>query len=321
MKNDKVLVVGGAGYIGGYLTTLLQNELFHPTVYDVLAYEERYLKDVPFIYGDVRDRQKLRKILPEYDTVVWLAAVVGDGACAIDPFLTQAINEDSVTWLVDNFDGKIVFSSTCSVYGMNDALLDESAPVYPLSVYAQTKFRAEQYILEKAADRSLVFRLGTLFGLGDPFSRIRLDLVVNFLAKRAACGEKLQVFGGDQWRPLVHVKDVGRAIVCGLCDEEITGLYNLSAGNYRIHEIADAIQEVVPDCEIERVEMPFEDQRNYRVSADAWSRACPSWRYIQTIQDGIREIVEVIQSARIKNPGNPLYSNEAYIHDYYRRWL
>jgi nucleoside-diphosphate-sugar epimerase len=313
--------VGGCGYIGGYLTDLLRDECFDTTVYDILAYEERFLKPVPFIYGDVRDRQKLRSLLEQYDTVVWLAAVVGDGACAADPFLTQAINEDSVKWLVDNYKGRIVFTSTCSVYGKNDELIDESATPNPLSVYAETKLRAEQYILEKAADRSLVFRLGTLFGLGDPFSRIRLDLVVNILAKRAACREKLRVFGGDQWRPLIHVRDVGRAIVAGLCHEGITGLYNLSAFNYRIHEIADAIQEIVPDCEVEKVKMPFEDQRNYRVSVDAWLNACPSWQCCLTVQDGIHALVDVIQSARIKNPGSPVYSNEAYIQDCYRRWL
>jgi nucleoside-diphosphate-sugar epimerase len=312
-------VVGGAGYIGGYLTDILTKE-FYPTVYDILAYEERFLKDVPFIYGDIRDRKKLLSILPEYDTVVMLAAIVGDGACAGDPFLTQSINADCVKWLVDNYSGQIVFTSTCSVYGANNDLIDEKAEPNPLSVYAETKLEAEQYILQNAPDRSLVFRLGTLYGIGDTYSRLRLDLVVNILAKRAVCGEKLRVFGGDQWRPLIHVKDVGRAIRTGIAQEE-TGLYNLSSANYRIHEIADAIQEVIPDCEVEKVEMPFEDQRNYRVSTKAWERQCPMWFPAWNLEKGIQEIADVIRHDRIKNPGSPVYSNEAHIAECYRRWL
>lgn len=319
METKKVLIVGGAGYIGGHLTDLL-GEIYDVTVYDVLAYEERFLKDVPFVYGDVRDREKLLQILPEYDTVVWLAAIVGDGACAADRFLTQDINEDCVKWLVDHFKGNIVFASTCSVYGVNNDLIDESAKPNPLSVYAETKLAAEQYLLKHARNRSLVFRLGTLYGLGDRFSRIRLDLVVNILAKRAAVGEKLTVFGGDQWRPLIHVKDVGRAIRHGLA-AGLTGLYNLSSGNFRIREIADIIQDLLPSADIEKVDMLFEDQRNYKVSTALWEEAAPGWKPEFSLQDGIWEIVELIQSDRIKNPGSPVYSNEAHINDRYRRWL
>lgn len=320
MKNQRVLIIGGAGYIGGYLTDLLVREKCDVTVYDVLAYEERFLKKVPFIYGDIRDREKLRKILPQYDIIVILAAVVGDGACAADPFLTQAINEDCVKWLVDHFSGKIVFTSTCSVYGINNDLIDESATPNPLSVYAETKLAAEQYVMKYAAERALVFRLGTLYGLGDRFSRIRLDLVVNILAKQAALGEELTVFGGDQWRPLIHVKDVGRAILYGL-SYDITGLYNLSTGNFRIHEIADEIQKILPSTKIKKVDMLFEDQRNYRVSTACWEEAAPEWSPKFSLQKGIREIIQLIQNDRIKNPGSPVYSNEAYINDCYRRWL
>jgi len=315
---DRVLVVGGAGYIGGRLTDQLQDYGHDVTVFDILAYEERFLKQVPFVYGDIRDREKLLDLLPQFDTVVWLAAIVGDGACAADPFLTQSINADCVKWLVDNYDGRIVFTSTCSVYGANNDLIDEDAQPNPLSIYAKTKLEAEQYILENAADRSLMFRLGTLYGIGDEHSRIRLDLVVNILAKRAACGEKLCVFGGDQWRPLIHVQDVADAIMYGI-EHDCKGLYNLSIGNYRIRDIAEMIQKVMPEAEIDFVDMPFEDQRNYRVKTDRWYET--SWRSDCTLEDGIREIVQVIQEDRIKNPGAPIYSNELYIENQYRRWL
>ena len=85
--------------------------------------------------------------MPKYDVVIWLAAIVGDGACTVDPFLTQSINEDTVEWLVDNYSGKVVFPSTCSVYGINNDLIDESAPTHPLSMYAITKLAAEHTIV------------------------------------------------------------------------------------------------------------------------------------------------------------------------------
>jgi len=320
------LVVGGAGYIGGWLTDLLQYTAREhcdpdPTVYDILAYEERFMKHVPFVYGDIRDRSKLLEILPKFDTVVWLAAIVGDGACAADPFLTQAVNADAVKWLVDNYDGRIIFTSTCSVYGVNNDLIDEDAAPNPLSVYAETKLEAEQYILEHAADRSVVFRLGTLYGVGDLFSRIRLDLVANILAKKAACGEPLTVFGGEQWRPMIHVKDVGEAIRYAVNHPKLKGLFNLSAGNFRIHEIATEIKKVIPECEVKTVEMMFEDQRNYRVSTDRWHAVLdapsPQWKLI----NGVHDIVSLVKHNRIKNLGSPIYSNQLHIENTYRRWL
>lgn len=320
---DRVLVVGGAGYVGGTLVDQLLKAEFQVTVYDVLAYEERYLKDVEFIYGDIRDREKLSSILPNYDVVVWLAAVVGDGACASDPFLSQAINEDAVKWLVDSFHGRIVFPSTCSVYGMNNDLINESADPNPLSVYATTKLAAEQYILRKAGDRSLIFRLGTLYGIGDEHSRIRLDLVVNVLTKRAVSGETLKVCGGEQWRPLIHVQDVAYAMNCGLY-YGITGMYNLATRNCTIRQIAEEVQSVVPGCEVQYTEGKFEDLRNYRVSWDSWEKAAGisagCWAPRWTLRQGIFQVAEVMQQRRIKDPNSPIYSNEAIIHNQYRRW-
>ena len=106
----KILVVGGAGYIGGHLSDLLLRSGHDITVYDNLMFETRYLKDINFIYGDIREIEKLLTIMKDFNIVVWLAAIVGDGACAVDPALTRIINEDSVKWLVDNYEGKIVFT-------------------------------------------------------------------------------------------------------------------------------------------------------------------------------------------------------------------
>lgn len=305
----KVLIVGGAGYIGGCMTDYLVEKGYDVTVYDSLIYEDRYLKPVNFIFGDIRDREKLDSILPDYDTVIWLAAIVGDGACAVDRYLSQAINEDAVKWLVDHYNGKIVFMSTCSVYGANDQLVDEDSPVNPLSVYGITKYRAEQYIIANAKDY-LIFRLGTLYGMGDYYSRVRLDLVANILVTKAVLGEKLTVFGGEQWRPLLHVKDVATATEYGL-EKDIRGMYVLSSGNYQITDIAKEIQSIISGTEIVFQDMPFEDMRNYKVDFIKWTRK--GWKPSYSLAIGVAEMSHVIGQHRLKNSKSPLYSNEYYL--------
>lgn len=193
-----ILVVGGAGYVGGGIVDNLKKN-YNVTVYDSLIYEESYRKDINFVNGDIRDTDKLLPLLANSDVVIWLAALVGDGACAINPELTFKINSESVKFLVENFKKRIVFLSTCSVYGAQDGLLDENSPVSPLSEYASSKVQAEEYLKDA---NSIIFRLGTLFGISDEFSRIRLDLVVNILVTKALTEGKLTVFGGISGDPL-----------------------------------------------------------------------------------------------------------------------
>lgn len=307
---NNVLIVGGCGYIGGYLTDLLETKsTYSVTVYDNLLFEDRFLKEVDFVRGDIRDTARLKALLPKYDTVIWLAGLVGDGACSVDPVLTKELNTDTVKWLVDNYKGKIVFPSTCSVYGKNDSLLDENSPTNPLSAYASTKLEAEKYVLENRPD-SLVFRLGTLFGVGDEHSRLRLDLVANILSMRATKGETLKVFSGQQWRPMLSVRDVATATLHCL-ENSVSGLYNLSYKNYRIAELAEEIVSLIPGSGIEYTEMPFEDQRNYRVSNERI--AATGWVPQYSLADGVHQISDAISQGRIVNPSDPVYHNALYM--------
>ena len=225
----RVLVVGGAGYIGGWLTDRLIEAGYETRVYDLLLYEERFLKDVEFIAGDVLDHERLRPHLDWAEAVVWLAALVGDPACALNPGVTQKINVDTINWLCQTFEGRIVFPSTCSVYGANDQEVDENSATDPLSLYAQGKLEAEGVIMAKRPD-SLIFRLATIAGVGDSYSRIRMDLVVNLLVMRAKLVGQLQVFGGAQYRPILHVRDVATAIVPQI-GGRASGIFNLGAEN------------------------------------------------------------------------------------------
>lgn len=308
---NNVLIIGGAGYIGGYMTDYFLKLSYGVTVYDSLLYETRFLKKVNFIRGDIRDRTLLKQILPRYDTVVLLAAVVGDGACAVNPTTTIDINSNSVRWLADNFSGKIVFTSTCSVYGLNDSLLDEQSSVNPLSLYAETKLEAEQYLFKNRPD-SLIFRLGTLYGLGDEHSRIRLDLVANVLAQKAANKETLNVFGGEQWRPLLHVREVAHATDFGI-KNNLKGIYNLSTNNITIKELAERVGRYCNHDDIHYTDMLFEDLRNYRVSNQ--KMLLTGWRpdLDSNIKTGILEIYNTIKSGRITNVKDPVYHNENFL--------
>tara|TARA_B100002019_G_scaffold243755_1_gene220517 strand:- start:372 stop:1304 length:933 start_codon:yes stop_codon:yes gene_type:complete len=303
----KILVVGGAGYVGGGIVDDLSqyNEV---TVYDSLIYETSYRKKVNFILGDIRDTKKLNNILKDFDVVVWLAALVGDGACAINPDLTNEINSESVKNLVENFDKKIIFLSTCSVYGAQDGVLTESSPTNPLSEYASSKLKAEEYLKDS---NSLIFRLGTLFGISDEFSRVRLDLVVNILTAKALIDKKISVFGGEQWRPLLHVNDVSNAISHCL-KTDVSGIYNLHHKNYRIIDIAREIENKVKDVEVEVTPMSFEDARNYQVSSQKLFDETGFDASIELI-NGVNEIYELIFDNRIKDITDPRYSNQNFL--------
>lgn len=306
----KILIVGGAGYIGGFMVDLfLRNKDYKVTVYDNLLYETRYLKKVDFIFGDILDTDKLGQIIHDFDVVVWLAAIVGDGACAVDTALTDKINYQTVRWLVDNYKGKIVFTSTCSVYGVNHELISEDSTPNPLSAYASTKLEAETYVVENAADY-IIFRLGTLYGLSDEHSRLRFDLVANILTLRAVQGETLKVFGGEQWRPLLHVRDV--AYATDYCiKNNIQGLFNLSECNVRISDLAKTITDLVIDSNVEYSDMKFEDLRNYKVTNKRILDT--GWQPKEDLNSGIEEMVKIFREGRVKDFSDPVYSNVDYM--------
>ena len=305
-----ILVVGGAGYVGGGIVDKLKKN-HNVTVYDSLIYEESYRKDVDFVYGDIREQKKLLPLLDKCDAVIWLAALVGDGACAINPELTFEINSDSVKFLAENFNKRIVFLSTCSVYGAQEGLLDESSTINPLSAYATSKVKAEDYLKDSNA---IIFRLGTLFGISDEFSRIRLDLVVNILVTKALTEGKLTVFGGDQWRPLLHVIDVAKAIDHTI-NLKTTGIYNLHYENFKIIDIANAIVERIPSASIETTPMKFQDARNYQVSSEKLFQDT-GFKASTNLLQGIDEVFNLISNNRIKDVSHNRYSNQNFLEEH-----
>ena len=306
----KILVVGGAGYVGGGIVDkLVPNH--EVTVYDSLVYETSYRKDVNFIYGDIRDHKKLNSILNNYDSVIWLAALVGDGACSINPRLTQEINAESVKNLTKNYSGRIVFLSTCSVYGAQEGVLSEDSSTNPLSEYASSKLIAEKYLEDSNV---IIFRLGTLFGISDQYSRIRLDLVVNILVTKALMENKMSVFGGDQWRPLLHVNDVANAIDVTV-ETQVNGIFNLHYQNFKIIEIAEEIEKKITTAKIITTPLEFQDARNYQATSEKLHRET-GFKAEVDLKVGIDEIYELISKNRIKDISDPRYSNQNFLNLY-----
>ena len=307
----KILIIGGAGYIGGYMTDVFSAiDDYEVTVYDNLLYEPYYLKNVHFIRGDIRDKDKLGRIINEYDIVVILAAIVGDFACAVNVYATEEINVHAVRWLVDKYKkGTIIFMSTCSIYGINNCLIDETATPYPLSIYAATKLNAEKYIIENSKDH-IIFRLGTLYGLSDMHSRPRLDLVVNIMTKRAVYGETLTVFGGEQWRPVLHVRDVCHAVEHCL-NNNVRGLFNLSERNVIISELADIIKGLLPTVTITYQKQKFEDLRDYKVKTEKISAT--HWKPKFTLEEGIQEMINIFFDGRIRDATDSVFYNHEHL--------
>lgn len=304
----RVLIVGGAGYLGGAVTDILLNLKHELRVYDLLLYEETYRKNVPFIYGDIRDTSKLKESLKWADAVIWLAALVGDPACSLNELFTRQVNIDSLRFLINNYSGKIFFMSTCSVYGVAEDELSETSPLNPLSLYARSKLEAENIL--KGAN-VLIFRLGTLFGVSDIFSRIRFDLVVNTLVMRALMHGRISIFGGQQYRPHLHVRDAALAI-CNCLKKNDRGIYNLASENITILELANRLKTFFPHLIIEANDIMFQDNRNYRVSS-VRAKKDLDFNPKYSIEDGIRELKAILEEGRIKNSFISRFSNFLYL--------
>jgi nucleoside-diphosphate-sugar epimerase len=302
-----ILVVGGAGFVGGALTDVLLSYNHHVRVFDSLLYEDSYLKPFAFARGDVRDTDALRPQLLWADCVVWLAARVAEATCDLDPVIAEQVNVGAVQALCAGFDGRIIFTSTSAVYGRSAEILDERSALGPRTLYSRTKALAEQELQRKNA---IAFRLGTLFGLGDQFSRPRFDLVVNTMALAAATKRRITVFGGAQYRPFLHVKDAADAILRAVHGSE-TGVFNLSAENLRIADLGLRLLDHFPDLTIET--KPERGQsESYRMSSEK-ARELLGFAPRRSIDDGIVEIRELVESGRIPDLDNPRFRNHLFL--------
>lgn len=320
----KILVTGGAGYIGSTLVPMLLAEGHTVRVLDTLLHGGAPLLSAwshpgfEFVGGDLRDSALRKTAVAGMDAVVHLAAIVGDPACSRQPELARAVNLESSLALIDDSQragvGRFVFASTCSNYGkMKDvAYVDESSELSPVSLYAETKVAVEQALLQSAGRSGWCptpLRFATIFGVS---SRMRFDLTVNEFTMEMITKKHLKVFGEQFWRPYVHVRDAARGIqlVLNADVSKVCGtVFNVGATNqnFQKEQLVKMIQPFAPDAVVEYVRKA-EDPRDYRVS---FSRITDQLGYkiTRTVAQGIEEVAKLVTGKVIDRFDDPRYAN------------
>jgi len=310
------LVIGGLGYIGsGVVSDLLKNG-DKVSVLDCCMYGKDVLKkfnqypNFNFIKGYASDVILLGKLLKENSKVVHLAGLVGDPACAFSEKDTRYFNIKTTNIIKDLcFEYEIqrlIFASSCSVYGKKEELCYEDSSTNPVSLYAKTKLDSEKELMQSKIDTKIL-RFSTIFG---PAERLRFDLVVNLFIAQAYYDKKITVFGGDQERPFLHVRDASNSIT-NFLNYKITNtqdIYNVGCDelNGTINEVAQLIEKNIPGSEI-TLSSENVDPRNYAVSFKKYKDIFPNEKFL-TVLDSINEFIKLFEKNEINFKDN-IYSN------------
>ena len=320
-----VLVTGAAGYIGSVLVNKLLGEGHSVVGLDNLSFGGESLLSVfnhpnfQLMQGDVRNPDDLDRALENVDSVVHLAAIVGDPACAKDPELTKSINLTATLDLFARAEKvpnvkRFIFASTCSNYGrMEDqAICTEISALNPVSLYAETKVAVEKAIFETKTRKnftSTVLRFSTVYGVGP---RMRFDLTVNDFVREVVLGRELVVFGEQFWRPYCHVEDLARSCIHVLkadpakVNKEVFGVGSTDE-NYQKQMIVDEMLKQIPDMKVSYVQKN-EDPRDYRVDFTKISEQL-DFEISRRVPDGIREVKELLELGMLIDPMAKHYEN------------
>jgi nucleoside-diphosphate-sugar epimerase len=321
----RILVTGGAGYVGSRLAPLLLAAGHQVRVVDHLAHGGESLLGVwchpgfEFIRGDIRDRTIVRSSVSGQDAVVHLAAVVGDPACSRQPDVARAINLDASLALIEESQragvGRFVFASTCSNYGkMKDPnqYVDEESELCPVSLYAETKVAVENALLESGHNHGWFptpLRFSTVYGVSP---RMRFDLTVNEFTMEMLTRKHLKVFGEQFWRPYIHVCDAARAIqlVLSMPAATVSGcVFNVGATdqNFQKQQLVELIRPYAPDAVVEFVHKA-EDPRDYRVSFARITKQL-GFKTTRTVAQGISEVARLVKENVVGNLADKRYRN------------
>jgi nucleoside-diphosphate-sugar epimerase len=301
----KILLTGHHGYIGSVMGPIFRAAGHEVTGLDTFFYEGCDLRDepdgLPAVRLDLRDADP--GLLAGYDAVVHLAALSNDPLGDISPDLTKEINFEATVRLAraakEAGVERFVFSSSCSMYGAAEQGLpvDESAPLKPLTAYAESKVLSEQALSALADDdfSPVLMRNATAYGVSP---RLRVDLVLNNLVGWAFTTGSVKIMSdGTPWRPLVHVEDIARAtrVLLEAPREAVhTEVFNVGRNeeNYQVRDLAEIVRDTVGDCETEYAGSGDPDPRSYRVDFGRFARAFPDARLTWTARDGAREMLE-----------------------------
>jgi len=297
----KVLITGGAGYLGSTLAEHLLNHGYQVTVFDNLMYKQLSLlhlfkqEEFQFIKGDVRNTEQLRLLVEAHDVIIPLAAIVGMPACKENPQLAIDVNYYHIRKIVDFLrdDQKLIIPNTNSQYGSSPDIITEDSPFKPLSLYAETKCDAEEYVLKKG--NGVVLRLATVFGASP---RMRQDLLVNDFVYKSVTDGYLVLFEAHFKRNYIHVQDIARTFQFMIenysqCRGQVYNV-GLSTANLTKLELAESIKKYIPNLVIKQDEFKEDfDKRNYIVSNEKIEKL--GWQPKFSIDYGIKQLINVYQ--------------------------
>ncbi len=306
----KVLVTGGAGYVGAVLVPKLLAKGYEVKVLDLYLYGEEVLDSVKghanleHVKGDIRDHALLERVTPGCDAVIHLACISNDPSFELDRALGKSINYDAFIDLVTVSKRcgvrRFVYASSSSVYGIKDVPnVTEELPIEPLTDYSKYKALCEDVLQQERAPGfvTLIVRPATVCGYSP---RLRLDLSVNILTNHAVTNRRIKVFGGEQMRPNIHIEDMAELYIKTLewPDAAIDGkIYNVGYHNRKLREIAEIVKGIVgPDVKI--VTTPTDDNRSYHVSSDKIKREL-GFAPAHTIEDAVRDLVAAFRAGRV----------------------
>jgi len=321
----KVLVIGGAGYIGSALLPKLLEKGYQVRLVDLLLYGtepiEKFLEHphLEVMQADFRQIDKIVEAMRDVDAVIHLGGIVGDPASALDEELTTEINLIATRMIAEVAKGSgvghFIFASTCSVYGASDQMLDERSELNPVSLYARSKIASEKVLLQMADEHfaPVILRFGTIYGLS---GRTRFDLVVNLLTAKAYVDKEITIFGGDQWRPFLHVDDAAQALLqvmeapMGLVRNQI---FNVGSNeqNFTIRQVGEIVHSFVADAIVVNKGEDV-DRRNYWVNFNKINHAlgfAPNW----TVEQGVEQVLQALRSGRVGDYKDARYSNVKFL--------
>jgi nucleoside-diphosphate-sugar epimerase len=325
-KGRKVLVVGGAGYVGSVVASMLLDAGAQVRVLDQLIYDNgfalQHLLDnerLSLLRGDLCDAATFARAAQGVSDVVLLASLVGDPICKKYPDLARRVNQEAALRIIDSLDAlgvkRFVFTSTCSNYGIHDpaTLASETAELNPQSLYAQTKISVEQHLLaaSRAAQCSgTVLRVATAYGLSP---RMRFDLTVSQFTWELASGRPLLVYDADTWRPYCHVRDIAGAIIAVLehpADAVRGEVFNVGENSQQFTKrmIVEQVQRHLADTQVE-YRSGDTDPRNYRVSFDKIAHRL-GFRCKNTVEAYIPRLIAAVQAGVFPDVhGNSRFGN------------